>query len=242
MTMEKRISPDRFKILSGSMLKLIAIITMLIDHAALVLAPQIPLLTVPFVTIAAKEISLYFLMRKIGRLAFPIFCFLVTEGFAHTKNKKRYAISLLLFALISEIPFNMLNGGQMMNLKTQNIFFTLFLGVMMLTVFEYVRKELFRAILFIGIGIIAVLVKSDYGLKGVLLILLMYLLKNRPAVQAVLSYPLLSGGVAAFAAFVPINMYNGQRGFIKSPVMKYAFYLFYPVHIVLLIGIKHILM
>ena len=181
-------------------------------------------------------------MRKIGRLAFPIFCFLVTEGFTHTKNKKRYTISLLLFALISEIPFNMLNGGQMMNLKTQNIFFTLFLGVMMLTVFEYVRKELFRAILFIGIGIIAVLVKSDYGLKGVLLILLMYLLKNRPAVQAVLSYPLLSGGVAAFAAFVPINMYNGQRGFIKSPVMKYAFYLFYPVHIVILIGIKHILM
>ena len=239
--MVKRISPDRFRILSGSMLKLIAIMTMLIDHAAYLLAPQIPVLTVPFLTIATKEISVYFLLRKIGRLAFPIFCFLVTEGFAHTKNKKRYAISLLLFAVLSEIPFNMMNGGQWTNLKTQNIFFTLFLGVLMLAIFEYVQKELFRAILLIGIGVIAMLIKSDYGLKGVLLILLMYLLRNRPAAQAVLSYPLLSGGIAAFAAFVPINMYNGQRGFIKSSAMKYAFYLFYPVHILILIGIKHIL-
>ena len=222
--MRKSISFDRFQILSGSMLKLIAIITMFIDHAALLLAPQIPVLTVPFMTIAAKEISVYFLLRKIGRLAFPIFCFLVTEGFAHTKSRKRYAVSMLLFAIISEIPFNMMVSGQMMHLKSQNIFFTLFLGVLMLAAFEHVRKELLRAVFLIGISAIALLLKTDYGLPGVLLVLLMYILRNHPAAQAVLSYPLLSGGVAAFAAFVPINMYNGQRGFIKSPAMKYAFY------------------
>ena len=242
MNMANRFSLDKFKILSGSMLKLIAIITMFIDHAALLLAPQIPFMSAPFIAIGSKEITIYFLMRKIGRLAFPIFCFLVTEGFAHTKNKKRYALRLLLFAIISEIPFNIMVSGLVFNLKYQNVFFTLFLGVLMLSVLDCVHKEFFKIILLIGTGCIAILLKCDYGLLGVLLILLMHILKNHPAAQSVLAYPLLSGGAAAFAAFIPINMYNGDRGFIKSPAMKYAFYIFYPLHILILIGIKLILM
>ena len=240
--MTKGLSLERFKILSGSMLKLIAIITMFIDHTALLLSPQIPLMTVPFFTVGSHAITLHYVMREIGRLAFPIFCFLVTEGFSHTRSKKRYAFGLLLFAVISEIPFNVMKSGQVFNPNYQNIFFTLFLGVLMLYVIENVRTELVKAILLVTIGVVAVLLKCDYGLSGVLLIVLIYVLKGRPAIQAVLAYPLLSGGIAALTAFIPINMYNGERGFIKSKAMKYAFYVFYPLHMTILIAIKLILM
>ncbi len=234
--MTNRLSFDKFKILSGSALKLIAIITMLIDHTALLLAPEIPLMTVPFFTVGSQAITLHYVMRKIGRLAFPIFCFLITEGFSHTRNQKRYAFSLLIFAIISEIPFNVMKSGLVFNIETQNIFFTLFLGVLMLYVLENVRSA--KAPLLLAIALVATFLKCDYGLFGVLLVLLIYVLKGRPAVQAILAYPLLSGGVAALAAFIPINMYNGERGFIKSKAMKYAFYVFYPLHITILVVIK----
>ena len=132
--MTKGFSLEKFKILSGSALKLIAVITMLIDHTALLLAPEIPLMTTPFFTIGTQAITISYVMRKIGRLSFPIFCFLATEGFTHTKNKKRYILGLLVFAVISEIPFNVMKSGLVFTLKYQNIFFTLFLGVLMLYV------------------------------------------------------------------------------------------------------------
>ncbi len=240
--MTKGLTLDRFRILSSSMLKLIAVITMFIDHSALLLAPEISLMTEPFFTVGSQTVTLYYLMRKIGRISFPIFCFLITEGFSHTRSKKRYAFNLLLFAVISEIPFNIMKSGQVFNLKVQNVFFTLFSGVLMLYVFENARTELFKAVLLTAVALVAIFLKCDYGLPGVLLILLMYVLKKHPAVQAVLAYPLLSGGFFAWLAFIPINMYNGKRGFIKSGFSKYAFYAFYPLHILILVAIKLVLM
>lgn len=238
--MLKNISANKFKILSGSALKLVAVVCMAIDHAALLLAPEIPVMLTPF-SIGGRAITLYWIMRKIGRLAFPIFCFLIAEGFLHTKNKKRYATRLLLFALLSEIPFNLMLSGSLFYYGSQNIFFTLFLGLLMMHAFETVRGEWKKFAVMAAIGVIASLLKADYGLHGVLLVFLMYLFRNAPAVQAVFSYPLLSGGIAAFAAFVAINMYNGTRGFIKTPFLKYAFYAFYPVHILVLLLFKHLI-
>ncbi len=236
--MTKNFSLDRFKILSGSILKLIAVVSMFFDHAALLLTPHFPFMSEPLFNLFSYEITAYFIIRKIGRLAFPIFCFLITEGYRHTKNKERYAFNLLLFAFISEIPFNLMKTGKFFTLDYQNVFFTLLLGVLMIYVTEKEYKERLKAVLLIGLAIVALFLNCDYGLKGVLLILLLHILKNHPAAQAVLAYPLLSGGIAAFAAFLPINMYNGKRGFIKSSWMKYAFYVFYPIHIVVLVSVK----
>lgn len=240
--MTKKLKLDRLKILSGSMLKLIAVIAMFIDHAALLLAPQIPLMSVPFFTVGSQAVTIYFVMRKIGRLALPIFAFLICEGFLHTKNKRRYALNLLIFAVISEIPYNIMKCGRLFNINTQNIFFTLFLGVLALYIFETADGELLKAVLLLAVGIVSAGLKCEYGIFGVLLILMLYVLKEHPVAQGVLAYPFLSGKVAAWLAFIPINLYNGKRGFIKSGFLKYAFYAFYPLHILILVAIKLVLM
>ena len=240
--MTKNYIPDNLKIFSSSVLKTIAVVTMLIDHFALLLAPQIPLLTASLFCVGSKTITLYYIMRRIGRLAFPIFCFLITEGFAHTKNRMHYALRLLLFAALSEVPYNLMKSGDFFYTGSQNIFFTLFLGVVFLYIYESGFSELLKLALTVTAGVFAVILKSDYGILGALLILLIYILKERPLAQTVLAYPLLSGNVFALAAFLPINMYNGNRGFIRSPILKYCFYLFYPVHIIVLVIVKIVLM
>ncbi len=240
--MTKNLSLSKFKILSGSALKLIAIITMLIDHTAVIFANDFPtLFLTPLLELGSHTITLYYIMRKIGRLSFPIFCFLIAEGFSHTKNQKNYAIKLLLFAFISEIPYNMMKWKGIFYTKSQNIFFTLFLGVLMLYIYEKIKNPLLKTILMLLVGATAVIIKCDYGLIGTLLILFMYVLKDRPVARTVLAYPLLSGGYTTIAVFIPINMYNGKRGFIKSGLLKYSFYLFYPLHILILILIWYIL-
>lgn len=239
--MQKSIFPDKYRILSGSMLKLIAMIAMLIDHTAFILAPVLPFMRQTLLAIGGTNITLYWIMRKIGRIAFPIFCFLITEGYTHTRNKIKYGLNLLIFAVISELPFNMAYG-ELFTLKYQNIFFTLFLGLLLIYILENTHKQLLKAILMAVVCGVSMKINCDYGLNGVLLIVLIYLLKSNPVPQIILSYPLLStSGFASLAAYLPINLYNGERGFIKSPYMKYAFYLFYPVHIGVLVVIRYIL-
>ena len=239
--MQNRPALSKFKILSGSMLKLIAVITMLIDHSALLLAPQISLMSVPFFTIGSHAITIYYIMRKIGRLSFPIFCFLISEGFSYTRNQKRYAINLLIFAFISEIPYNIMKSGNLLNFKAQNIFFTLFFGVVMIYIYQNFKNTPLKVALMLLTCAAAIILKVDYGIVGTLLILFMFVLRDRPVARTVLAFPLLSGGYTTLAVFIPINMYNGKRGFIKSGFIKYAFYLFYPIHILVLIAIKLIL-
>lgn len=231
---------QKLKFLDGSMLKLIAIITMLIDHAALILLSGTEFANSPLLSLGGKQITLYFILRKAGRLAFPIFCFLVTEGFIHTKNFKKYLLSLSLFALISEIPFDLMISNKFLYIGKQNIYFTLALGVIALWVIKNTKRSFERFIFLALILAAAIVLKVDYGYLGVMLIILIYVLREKPAVQAALALPMLSGGYAALCAFVPINMYNGKRGFIKGKFLKYFFYAFYPLHIICLLLIKNL--
>ena len=229
------------KILDGSVLKLIAIVTMLFDHLALILLSNQDFATDPLLTIGSKQISLYFILRKIGRLAFPIFCFLITQGFIHTKNIKKYIFNLFLFAIISEVPFDLMVGGKFIYLGKQNIYFTLILGILALWVIDNINIIFKKYLLLALIITAAIILKVDYGQTGVMLIILIYVLRDKPAVQAILALPFLSGGYAALCSFIPINMHNGERGFIKGKTIKYIFYIFYPLHIIILLLIKFIL-
>ena len=235
------ISLNNYKKLSGSMLKIIAIITMLIDHSALILRSELPFINTPLFSVGSSNITIYFIMRKIGRLAFPLFCFLISEGVANTKNIKKYCIRLFMFAIISEIPFNLMTSGKFIYPAKQNIYFTLLLGVLIIYIYNNVKNELVTFALMSLVAALSIIMRVDYGLHGVLIILLMHVLKNSPLLRFFLSYPLLSGGFAALAAFIPISLYNNKRGFIKSNSLKFAFYFFYPLHILLLIAIKFIL-
>lgn len=148
--------PDLKKGLSGSTIKLIAIIAMLIDHTAATILERMmmragyALATLNnslMSTWIAKHPLLYFsymVMRLIGRFGFPIFCFLLVEGFLHTHNRVKYALRLFLFALISEIPFDLAFRGKWFYTKYQNVFFTLFIGLITMYAFSFFEERLKR--------------------------------------------------------------------------------------------------
>ena len=229
------------RILSGSVLKLIAVITMLIDHTGYVFY-AFPAFREPLFTALGETVTIYFILRKIGRLAFPIYCFLIGEGLIHTRNPIKYLLRLLIFAILSEIPFNLMVSGQLLCPEHQNVFFTLLLGALSVYIYRSARHNLLKIALMLAVLGISTVLEADYGAPGVVVILLIYALRGHTLVQAIAGYPLFSGGIYAVAAFIPIHMYNGQRGFIKHPVLKYAFYLFYPAHMLLLVAIKQCLL
>ena len=138
--MEKETRIPRFSI-SGSVLKIVAVTTMLIDHLGagllfplLSLPPTAPLSTsdhgISFLFHRyLLTYEFYSLLRIIGRCAFPIFCFLLVEGLLHTSNRGKYLLRLLLFSFLSEIPFNLALFGRLQDANHQNVFFTLTIGL-----------------------------------------------------------------------------------------------------------------
>lgn len=233
--------PKKFHLLSGSSLKIIAIISMLIDHAALVLLYWGVLYdNQPIIegTSLYNIYILYRIMRTIGRIAFPIFCFLLVEGFIHTSNRKSYALRLLLFAFISEIPFDLAVSGEWMAFDSCNVFFTLFIGLLTIWAMNELRDVLPMQILIVIFGcLLAEFISCDYSFKGIVLIALLYYFRYDRSMQAI------AGGISlywewpAIFAFIPICMYNGTRG--RS--IKYFFYIFYPAHLLLLYAISQLI-
>ena len=226
---------EKYRILSGSALKCIALFTMIIDHVGLHLlrGSNIVLLRT-----GNGVLTLDFFMRKVGRLSFPIYCFLLVEGFLHTRDRKNYGRNLLLFALISEIPWNLEHTGTLYY-SVQNVFFTLFLGYVGLCCFEGLRerpRQQFAALLILVLVVLNL--KADYGIAGFGLILLLYILREQKIMQAVLGTCFLSSTWVGGLAFIPINLYNGERGFIRGRVLKYLFYAAYPLHILVIYLIK----
>ena len=232
--MNGRILPEKFHILSGSALKTIALVSMLIDHIAALLLVNHP---IPLITVFGRHITLYYLMRFVGRLAFPIFACLIAEGYLHTRNRIRYGAVLLAFALLSEIPWDLNFGRAIVDFSTQNVFFTLSLGYLGICAYEGLKKRWFlRAGAIIALLILSMLMHADYGITGFCFILLMYALREHELLRGAIGTGMLSW--RAGLAFLPLALYNGKRGFIKGPVLKYAFYLFYPVHLLILYCIR----
>lgn len=235
--------------LTGFHLKYIAIFTMTIDHFAAVFLPW----TSPA----------YTLCRCIGRIAFPLYCYLLVEGFLHTSNKKSYFIRLFLFAFLSEIPFDMalfqfpVNTVPASLFSHQNVFFTLAFAFLAMWIIDnsWYNGTLTGILFVIPIAIFAELLHFDYGLTGIIVILLMYLFKRfrsdmAPLYAAFLSIlPLIHTagitGLCPVLAIPFIILYNGQKGSPLSkgktfPGAKYLFYIYYPLHLAIF-GIIHLI-
>ena len=212
---------------SGSTLKIIAVITMLIDHiGAILLEPYI--MSQP--TIPPALLGVDMILRFIGRVAFPIFIFLLIEGFVHTHDRKKYGIHLFIFALLSEIPFNVALNGTWRAPFYQNVIFTLLLGYFAIWIYERYSmnwKTVVGVILCIVLGAV---LKTDYGAFGVLAIFLLYYTKKRNKHFYLVGVLLFIWEITAPLAFLIIRQYNGKRG-LK---LKYFFYFFYPVHLLIL--------
>lgn len=222
-------------------MKLLAIIIMFIDHGALVLLSKYPPAAETLFTLFGKNYSLYRVCRDIGRAAFPIFCFLLVEGFLHTRNRLKYARNLLIFACISEIPWNLMFTDTL-RYEKQNVFFTLFLGFLGMWAIEYFwENQTMQLVCLMTLFFTTYYLKADYGWKGFVFILIMYLFRAEKAAQAVIGSCWLFYEWKACFAFIGINMYNGERGFVKGRVLKFLFYWFYPIHITLLVLLRRIL-
>lgn len=203
--------------INGFTLKCIAMICMLIDHTGAVLFPQ------------------YLELRMVGRLAFPIYCFLLVEGAMHTTDIRKYERRLFLFALISEVPFDLaFYGGT--SWVHQNVFFTLFFGVLAIDLAQRIKNKLSVIIIFFLIIIAAELLHTDYSGAGIVFILCYYLLYEKKILKQLMfvleNYFLYQVGVQLYASFaaLPMLLYNGKKG----PSMKYLFYVFYPGHLLIL--------
>lgn len=233
--LRQKVVPDKYKILSGSVLKLIAIITMLIDHIGAHLMDN----SLVLFTLGSYSVTLRILTRLVGRIAFPLFCFLLIEGFLHTRNRLRYGLNLFIFALISEIPWNLEHNGTIFLAGSQNVFFTLLLGYLALCAIEKLTsKPLLQLITILALSVISIYLRADYGRVGFLFIIFLYVLREHEILRLLPSF-LLPKMWFVMAAFIPITLYNGKRGFIKGYVMKYAFYIFYPAHIFVIYLLKY---
>ena len=228
----------KYQILDGTALKLIAMISMVFDHAGDMFFPDV------------------MWPRMIGRLAMPIFSFFIAEGFSHTRDKKKYLCRLGIFALISEIPFDLAFEGKI-GFSHQNIMLSFFLAVVALMLYDWIQggtksevnhasigKTVLGVIAVAAIAALSLLLRADYTIFAVIAVFLFYVLRQK--------HPLVRTGVGvAFLAltrtvgyycttglsFIPLAMYNGKKG--KG--LKWLFYGFYPGHLLLLAAIKHIM-
>lgn len=232
-----RLIPEKYRFLSNSGLKLLAVTAMLLDHTAHCFLQNDPTV---LLSLFGKSITLYKALRIVGRLAFPLFAFLLVEGFVHTRDRKKYGLRLLIFALISEIPWNLMLNGTLFYEK-QNVLFTLLLGYAGLCVTDALQNGGDRtrnlALLF-ALFLCSFFLRSDYGYLGFGFILLLYLLRDFPVIRALIGACILPGRWTAGLAFVPIAFYNGRRGFIRSRALGLLFYAIYPLHMLILYLIK----
>ena len=203
--------------LSGSWLKVIAILSMTIDHIAYYYGVSNP--------------YVYELMRTVGRIAFPTFAFLLAEGYVYTRNRQRYMLSLFTFAILSEIPWFLLNQD-----NSHNVLFTLLAGVIGMYIIDTSRNKWVTLTSLVLIGCTTLMTETDYSLNGYALTLLFFMFRGRPDLQTLFGIPLMYeyGIVGIMMAFAVIWLYNGERGFIRGKAWKYAFYAFYPVHLMLI--------
>ena len=197
-------------------LKCIAITSMLIDHIGAVLFPTCEW------------------MRIVGRLAFPIFAYLLVEGFIYTSDVKKYLVRLGIFALVSEIPFDLAFFGTVFAPVHQNVFFELFCGILMLYLMLKTPSKVNQIIILIAMLLISDWLCLDYGSWGLLMIYACYKFREQKILKLFLLvlFNFLMGYTQIYAglAVIPIAFHNRQLG----PKMKMFFYTFYPAHLLIL--------
>lgn len=217
-------------------LKIIALITMLCDHCGYIFLNKLSF------------------MNVIGKFSFPIFAFQISEGYKHTKNLKLYFFRLFMFAIASQIPFMLFLSCLGSTSLTLNIFFTLFLGLLAITIYDKQKTKPLGLFFVILLATLSQLIKCDYGWFGVTIIFLFYLFKDKKLfmnlsfilavlVKYAITYIKFPNAFDIYMAIstclslVFINMYNNKKG----RNIKYLLYIFYPLHLIILYLLSFIL-
>ena len=230
--------------LSQEGLKLIACGTMLIDHFAAVLLLELAPMT-------HSVVDLYYILRIIGRFAFPIYCFLLAEGAHYTRNPQKYALRMAVGAVLSELPYDLaFYGGWTM--EHQSVMITLLLGFTALEAMKRCPKLWQMLLVWIPFALVADMLHTDYGAEGVMLIVMFALTRELPGKrlwQGLGIWFVFSPNHAmmlnwlgkiswtiqehAVLGILPLCFYSEEKR-TYSKALQWAFYLFYPVHLTVL--------
>lgn len=212
--------------MSSFWLKILGIILMAIDHIGLMFFPT------------------ELIFRALGRIAFPIFAFQITQGFKYTKSKEKYMFKLILFTIISQLPYwFFLKTAIPENEFMINVGATLTLGALCLYVMDKVQVLPVKIILVPLLVSLGYFIPMDYGWAGIAMIVLFYLFEKNTILLSSTFFCLIiiycithqsPFELPAILALFPILMYNGKQG-LK---VKNLFYIFYPLHFLILFGIK----
>lgn len=219
--------------MSSFALHIWAMLLMLCDHLQLTLLPDLPIL------------------RCVGRLAFPLFAFMAVEGYLHTRSLKKYLLRLLMLAVISEIPFDLLVSGSVFDPMHQNVIWTIILGLCCIQAFENISadlKKMLSAVVIIASLAAAIIARVDYSSAGVLTLLAFYAFRGNTLwcrLMQLLSLAFINlvllGGIEfafpyqalAVLSLPIIWLYDGSQG-PHNAFIKAANYLFYPAHMLIL--------
>lgn len=216
--------------INGAQLKYIAFASMFIDHFN-------KAIITPFLTGTGPMVIITTIFDILGRIAFPIFAFMVVEGFFKTKSRWSYLRNLLIFAVISEIPYDMFQSAEFVNTWSQNILWGLALGLFTIMVIDKLKDYIKKRPLWIFVSILIVvlsslgsmLISSDYEYYAIIIIYLYYLFYDKILLASGLSYLVIIKEIYAILGFATVLFYNGEKG----KQNKIFNYLFYPVHLLI---------
>ena len=229
---------DKLRIFSGAQLKYIAFLSMLADHVN-------KALIYPFLSGEGILQRISDAFDILGRIAFPLFAFFLVEGFFKTGNRKKYLASLLIFGIISEIPFDMALSGVFFEPNSNNIMFTL--ALMLITIWtidilkekmQNMSKYIWYPVSFVIVGImciISMVTGLDYEYHAIMIGYLFYIFYNKRVFAIFLGYLAIFKEVWSLLGFSLILTYNRKRG-KQNKLFNYCFY---PVHL-LILGILRI--
>ena len=223
-----------FQFLSGAELKLIAIISMLADHVNKALIYPYLESNHGFLAFISDVFDI------IGRIAFPLFCFMLVEGYFKTRNRKKYLLNLLLFGVISEMPFDMFTTASFFNMNWNNVMFTLALVLVTVWIIDTLKEKmqkrpkalwyLVSILIVLGMCIVSMSLSLDYEHHAILIGYFFYLFHDMPVFAIPFGYASMFKEPWALLGFGLTLTYNGERG--KQHKMLY--YWFYPVHLLIL--------
>ena len=235
---------------TGSTLKIIAVLFMVLDHVGQIVLKNGIAMKAPYSMFTDKQFSLLLTMidtcHILGRLAFPVFCFMIVEGFLHTHNMRRYLKNLFVCAAVSEPVYDLAFAGEAISPRQQNVIWCLMLGLIVLIALRRFENNFAVLLIIISAGaFLSYICRLDGAYYGILLISAFYMFHEKPLMKFVSAVIVMfvcgldfsAKGIidpyflTAVSAMVLIMFYNGSRG-IK---MKHFFYIFYPAHLLILI-------
>ena len=222
---------NKFQVFNGAQLKYLAFASMLIDHVN-------NALVTPMLNGEGFLLHLSNLFSILGRIAFPLFVFFIVEGFFKTRSRKRYLTTLLIFGVISEVPFDMFTSKTFFDPYWNNMMFTLALCLVTIWLIDSLKEKLANRVIWYVVSIILVILfgllamglSLDYDYHAILVAYLFYIFYHKPLLGAALGYLSIIKEVYSFLGFAMTLTYNGQRG----KQYKWLNYAFYPVHILIL--------